>query len=98
MRRPHQSADGQVEAWGTELALVSAPRIPGENAMWCARVVEHCLHHQIDVRFLATAALLRQVPCVADAGERKPMADAVKLILVLVQPAERTDRAGCEQE
>ena len=98
VRGAHQRPDREVEARGAELALVAAPGLPRKHAVRRAGVSQHRLHRAVYLGVPAAAALVRQAPVVANARQRQAVPHVTQTVAVLMQPSERSDRAGCEQE
>ena len=62
------------------------------------RIAQDGLYCEIYVGITTPAALVGQVPAIADTRERQAVCDPIEPVAVLVQPCERPDRPRGEEE
>ena len=97
--RAHERADGEVEARRAVLPLVIAGRGEVDNRVLLARVPEDVLDDPVDLGVAAPSALVRDRAARSWAQpSTRPCLTRSTPRLVLVQPGDRPDRPGHEDE
>ena len=98
VHRATQPTDREVEARGTELALVVAVRGEVDDPRVVVRRAQHVLDGTVDVGVAAPALLVGEGSGVPDARDHQTVTDAPDVLLVASEPDDRADGAGYEQQ
>src|SRR6266542_3327962 len=94
MAAAHQRSDAQAKPRGVVLPLVVPVRKKVDDLVRGASGGEHVRGRSIDIGVPSNGALVGEEMIIAEAGERQPVLDALRLLTVLCEPGDGPDRAG----